>query len=68
MANDVNPEHPLDEGHLAQLQEAIDKTGVLERAIQKAKLAGVDVGDAFERNRATREKLVRVKQTYFPGR
>lgn len=59
---------PLHEEDYNQIVEAIKTTAELENAINKARAAGVEVGDALERNRQQRTKLQSLKQQYFPGR
>ena len=51
-----------------QLEEAIKGTQLVDEQIKMAQQAGIDVGNASELNRENRTKLMKVKQTYFPGR
>ena len=46
---------------LLRLQEA-------EQDIKQAQIAGIDIGDQMDRVRETRQKLLKLKQAYFPGK
>lgn len=61
MPDALNPFSPED---FDKLEQAIAKSNEIERAIKKAQSAGVDVGDQLTTNRETRDKLMKIKQTY----
>lgn len=68
MADTPSIDNPFGPDDFDRLEEALANTQKIERAIAKARQAGLDVGDAQERNRANADQLRRIKQTYFPGR
>jgi len=68
MINNDAAKFGLPEESFAQIEEAIAGTKLVDQQIKKAIQAGIDVGNAAELNRANRDKLMKIKQTYYPGR
>ncbi len=61
------PFSPLTREHLEAIRNGLDALTVAEQQIALAKQAGLDV-TAFEQQlRDNRDKLLRLKNTYFPG-
>ena len=63
-----NPREVLGETNYQQIVEGIESA---ESAIALAELsrqAGLDVGDAMRRATETRDRLLKIKNTFFPGR
>jgi len=58
----------LSENSFEELQQAIDGTKLVDQQIKKAIQAGIDVGNSAELNKQNRERLMKIKQTYFPGK
>ncbi len=59
---------PLDENDLEVINQALENADALAEDILRAKEAGIDVASDEERLAADRERLRRVKQSFFPGR
>lgn len=59
---------PLGESELTRINEGIVKADEAIRQAELAKRAGIDIGTRLEQAQANREKLVRIKSTYFPNR
>lgn len=68
MAEERTLEKPLTESDYQELKSNLAKTNDVEAALNKAKLAGVDIGSALEENRQTRTRIQKLLNTYFPGR
>lgn len=68
MAQERTLEKPLNDDDLRQLKDALAKTNDVEAALNKAKLAGVDIGNQIQENRDNRARLQQLLNTYFPGR
>lgn len=62
------PESPLTEQHLQSLNEAQASLTRLDEMIRRAKQAGLDVTAFESQARETRERILRLKQAFFPGR
>lgn len=59
---------PLNEGHLAQLNNALDAAKAARAQIEKAQRVGIDVQSLKDTLDADEKKLRDIKQVYFPGR
>lgn len=59
---------PLGESDLVEMTKRLADLTRAEHEIDRAIRAGVDVGDAKAQAAELRQKLTRIKQTYFPGR
>lgn len=59
---------PLGEGELARLNEGIAKADEAIRQAELAQRAGIDIGQRLDQARSNRERLAKIKQTYFPNR
>jgi len=66
MANEISA--PFGPEDLVQLNEQLRQLDEADRLIQKSKQAGLDVGANETTSRELRAKLLRLKQTFFPGR
>ena len=62
----VDALNPFTVEQLAEIDEKIELADDTEKAIAKAKSAGIDVGDQLETLRAARTKLEQIKRTYAP--
>lgn len=51
-----------------RIENSIQNTSDAEEIIQLAKQAGFDVAEQEKRNKEARDKLLRIKNTFFPGR
>jgi len=61
-------EHPLTEEHLTRINEGIEKADSALRQVTLAKMAGIEMGAIEQEAKDARDKLLRIKQVYFPGR
>lgn len=61
------PPNPLTEQDLKDLDKALADSGDADSLIEQAQLAGFDVEVFRTRNREARERLTRIKRTFFPG-
>lgn len=61
-------EGPLTEGDLDQINQALTEIESAEGIIAQAKQAGIDLSTQEGQARDTKEKLLRIKQAFFPGR
>ncbi len=61
-------EGPLTEHDLEQINAALVEIESAEGIIAQAKRAGIDLGRQEVDARETKEKLLRIKQAFFPGR
>lgn len=62
------PDGPLTEEDLLQINAALDEIKSAEGIIAQAKVAGIDLGPQEVMARDTKEKLLRIKSAFFPGR
>lgn len=67
MASQV-PVNPLTEQHFQDISTALQNLDAGQRLIDMAKQAGIPVGDAEEKAANLRGNLLKVKNTFFPGR
>jgi hypothetical protein len=58
----------LTEAHFQNLQNALDQGTAIQREIDLAKQAGLDVAQAQAVLTESLGKIRQIKQTYFPGR
>lgn len=59
---------PLTERDLEQINQALVEIESAEGVIAQAKQAGIDLSRQETEARETKEKLLRIKQAFFPGR
>ena len=59
---------PLDDSHLAQINDALEKMKAVEYNMDLAHRAGIDMGAMKQATQELKTKLIGIKQTYFPGR
>ena len=59
---------PLGERDLEQINGALIEIENAEKIIAQAKQAGIDLTPQEAQARETKEKLLRIKQAFFPGR
>ena len=60
--------NPLTDQDLIDLDKALQDSRDADELIEMAQRAGMDVEVFRVRNREGREKLARIKQTFFPGK
>lgn len=58
----------LGERDLEQINQALTEIEDAEGIIAQAKVAGIDLARQETEARETKEKLLRIKQAFFPGR
>lgn len=63
----ANPDSPLNDQHLAQIQNALDVIARTENQIELAKRAGIDVMQLEQQLASSKTRLLSLKNTYFPG-
>lgn len=59
---------PLTENDLEQINSALAEITNAEGIIAQAKAAGIPLDRQEEQARETKEKLLRIKSAFFPGR
>ena len=59
---------PLSDRDLEQINNALVEIESAEQVIAQAKQAGIDLSRQETEARETKEKLLRIKQAFFPGR
>lgn len=62
------PDGPLTESDLEQINAALVEIESAEGIIAQAKAAGITLERQEVQARETKEKLLRIKQAFFPGR
>lgn len=62
------PDGPLTENDLQQINAALTEIESAEGIIAQAKAAGIPLERQEVQARETKEKLLRIKQAFFPGR
>ncbi len=60
--------NPLNESDLEQINGALAEIESAEGVIAQAKRAGIELPTQEVLARETKEKLLRIKQAFFPGR
>jgi hypothetical protein len=63
----VNPNSPLNEEHLKQINAALKAVDIAESQIILAKQAKIDVAHQEKMLQESKDKLLALKNTYFPG-
>lgn len=58
---------PLTHMHLGQIQDALRVIDQAEKQIELARRAGIDVSKQDSECKESKEKLLRIKNVYFPG-
>lgn len=64
----ANGPQVLNEDDLTRIQDGISKAEQAEQIIDMAEQAGIDVTQQKERAKKARDQLLRIKNTFFPGR
>lgn len=59
---------PLTEEHLEALNTAIEAADAVDSLIQRAQIAGIELGDLPQQVQNERERARAIKQAFFPGR
>lgn len=62
------PDGPLTENDLIAINSALAEIGNAQGIIEQAKRAGIDLTAQETLARETKDKLLRIKQAFFPGR
>ena len=60
--------NPLTDANLEDLNKALSDSADADELIEAAGRAGLEVTEFKERNREARERLTRIKTTFFPGK
>ena len=60
--------NPLTDQDLTDLNKALEDSKDADELIEMAQRAGLDVEAFRGRNREARERLTRIKTTFFPGK
>lgn len=61
------PANPLTLEHLSQLRNALDVIQNAKGQLELAKRAGIDVRDQEVQIAQAEDRLIKIKNTYFPG-
>lgn len=61
------PQNPLTEQDLEEINRALETATDAQSLIDQAARAGLDVEEFRARARDARDRLLRIKQTFFPG-
>lgn len=67
MPNGRRPE-VLTEEDLGRINTALEQLDVANEIIEQATQAGIDVNEFRERAKQSKDQLLRIKNTFFPGR
>lgn len=59
---------PLTEDDLTDINKALVSSEEADALIEMSARAGIDVGEFRERSKVARDKLLRIKSTFFPGK
>ena len=59
---------PLNETDLDDINRALARLGDAEALMTKAQQAGIDIEPFRQRARESKDKLLAIKQSFFPGR
>lgn len=62
------PQNPLTEQDLDEINRALEAAEDAQALIEQATRAGMDVADFSVRTREARDRLLRIKSTFFPGK
>jgi hypothetical protein len=63
-----NQQPPFDETDLEQINERLKELDEADRIMTQALQAGVEVQPHQQRSQELRQKLLRMKQAFFPGK
>lgn len=61
-------ESPLKEEDLAELKVKLSELDDADKLIEQSKRAGIDVAVQTERSRDLRDRLMKLRQAFWPGR
>jgi len=67
MTPPVRPVNPLTDQDLDDINKAIESAAEAQELIERAAQAGIDVEAFRVRTRDARDRLLRIKQTFFPA-
>ncbi len=67
MANGMPINSPLNEEHLRRINKSLADLDDAQIQVELAKRAQIDVADQEKQIREAREKLLRIRQVYFPN-
>lgn len=62
------PNGPLKEEDLTEINASLSALEEADRIIDQAMRAGIDVSEKRSEAQASRERLLKIKQAFFPGR
>ena len=58
---------PLKDEDLTEINNSLKALDTADGIIDQAMRAGIDIADKREESRQSRERLLRIKQAFFPG-
>lgn len=61
-------EGPLTDADLVELKKNLEELDKADKLIDQALRAGIDVGTQKDRAKEARDKLMRMKQAFWPGK
>lgn len=62
------PPSPLTDADLEEMNRKLADLDAADQIIDKAVRAGIDMAGPIAKSREVREQLLRLKQSFFPGR
>jgi|TARA_Y100000310_G_C20701625_1_gene830510 hypothetical protein len=68
MTNETSESAPLTDEHLTILNTALSAADAVESLIERARIAGIDLGDLPEQLHTEVDRARNIKQAFFPGR
>lgn len=68
MANGTKGNEVLTEQDLARINQALGQLTRADEVIDMATRAGIDVSQFKDRSKTSKDQLLRIKNTFFPGR
>lgn len=63
----TNPDSPLTASHLSQIRNALDMIDRTQKQVDLAQRAGIDVTVQQQQLADSKQKLLQLKNVYFPG-
>lgn len=64
----AEPIRVLDDDHLLQINEALDRARQAKQLIEQAERGGIDMEEQKTQTNDMEVKLLKIKRAYFPGR
>ena len=63
----MSADNPLTTDDLTQMKEGVKKLDAADNLIRRSIAAGIDMKSQQAQTRELREKIQRIRQTFFPG-